>query len=307
MPALPSHSLRRARPWLGTLVDITLQGEDGALLAVTMEDCFAAIERVHRLMSFHEAASDVSRLNRETALRPVRVATEVIQVLEIARRVSAQSDGLFDITVADQLVACGHLPAIHTVESTALPAVGASWDDVVLSADEHVIFRRPLLIDLGGIAKGFAVDQALRICKQAGARLRAARINAGGDLARFGQTDAAIQIRHPVDASSLLSIDCGDHVAVATSAYEHAKPTHILPAGFSGTPRVASVTVMASSCVIADALTKVVMLDATGDIAARCLKNFEASAIVIDPQGNIHRSSTSPAKNQSQKMSPAYA
>ena len=226
------------------------------------------------------------------------MAGEVIQVLEIARRVSAQSDGLFDITVADQLVACGHLPAMHTVESAALPAVGASWEDVVLSADEHVIFRRPLLIDLGGIAKGFAVDLALRICKQAGPLLRAARINAGGDLARFGQTDTAIQIRHPINTSHLLNIDCGNHVAVATSAYEYNNPMHITPAGFSEPPRFASATVIASSCVIADALTKVVMLDATGNIAARCLEHFEASAVVIDRQGKVQRSSMQAAQRE---------
>ena len=305
MPAQPSHSLRRARPWLGTLVDITLQGEDGALLAVTMEDCFAAIARVHRLMSFHDAASEVSRLNREAALRPVRVASEVIQVLEIAQQVSAQSDGIFDITVAAQLVAHGHLPPLAPIEIAALPEADASWHDIIFFGHESVFFRRPLLIDFGGVAKGFAVDQALHICKQAGPRLRAARINAGGDLARFGQPDAAIQIRHPVDASRLLGIDCGDHIAVATSAYEHAKPTHILPAGFSGTPRVASVTVMASSCVIADALTKVVMLDATGNIAAHCLEYFEASAVAIDRQGNVKRSSM-PA-TQWPQMTSAYA
>ena len=307
MLALPAPSLRRARPWLGTMVDITLQGEDGALLADTMEDCFAAIKRVHQLMSFHDAASDVSRLNREAARRPVRVAGDVIQVLEIARQVSAQSDGLFDITVAAQLIAQGHLPPLASAEIATLPAADASWQDIILLDHESVFVRRPLLIDLGGIAKGFAVDQALRVCQQAGPLLRAARINAGGDLARFGHTDAAIHIRHPVDASRLLSIDCGDHAAVASSAYAHINPLHILPARFTGTPRVAGVSVMASTCVIADALTKVVMLDTVGNIAARCLGYFGASAMVIDSQGNIHRSSTSLAKNQPQKMLPAYA
>ena len=295
LPTLSSstaHSLRRARPWLGTLVDITLQGEEAALLADTMEACFAAIARVHALMSFHDAASDVSRLNREAARRPVRVAGEVMQVLEIAQQVSAQSKGIFDITVAAQLMAQGHLPPPPSAEIVALPEAAASWQDIIFTGREMVFFRRPLLIDLGGIAKGFAVDQALRICKQAGPALRAARINAGGDLARFGQTDAAIQIRHPLDASRLLSIDCGDHAAVASSAYERTKPTHILPASFKGTPRIAGVTVMASTCVIADALTKVVMLDTVGTIAARCLTHFSASAVLIDQLGRVQRSAS---------------
>ena len=302
MTSLPLHTLRRARPWLGTLVDITLQGEDAAQLTVTMEACFAAIERVHRLMSFHDMASDVSRLNREAAQRPVKVAAEVIKVLEMAQSISSQSNGLFDITVADRLVARGHLPAQAFSGNISPSDMGASWTDITLSDNEHVIFGRTLLIDLGGIAKGFAVDQAMGICKQAGPRLHAARINAGGDLARFGHTESAIQIRHPVDTSRLLDIDSGHHDAVATSAYAYGNPIHIAPTGFGDAPRFASVTMMSSSCAIADALTKVVMLDGSGHIAAHCLDFFAASALVIDQQGNVHRSAIPAAQTVSQQV-----
>ncbi len=285
--AAPRFSLRRARPWLGTLVDIRLQGDDEALLASTMESCFAAIARVHGLMSFHDAASDVSRLNREAALRPLRVAPEVIAVLRMAQQVSTLSDGLFDITVANRLVMRGQFP----MPLTDIRAdVSASWEDIVLIGDDHVQFRRPLLIDLGGIAKGYAVDQALAICRQAAPSLRAALINAGGDLGRFGDASPQIHIRHPGDAACLLDVDCGAFPAVASSAYDHNHPAHIAPAHAGDAPCFAGVTVMASSCMIADALTKVVMLDTGSEIAQQCLAHFKADAIVIDRSGQAFRS-----------------
>ena len=82
-------TLRRARPLLGTLAEIRVQGHDEMALRHALEDGFAAIERVQRFMSFHEAGSDVSRLNREANSHPVTVSPETYQVLTIAGRVSA--------------------------------------------------------------------------------------------------------------------------------------------------------------------------------------------------------------------------
>ncbi len=287
MTAAAPFSLRRARPWLGTLVDISLKGDDEALLATTMEACFAAIARVHALMSFHEADSDVSRLNREAALHPAAVAHELIEVLSMAQQVSTQSDGLFDVTVANRLVARGHLP--KPMMNTPTDET-ARWEDIVLLSDGRVQFRRPLLIDLGGIAKGYAVDRALAICRQAAPSLRAALINAGGDLARFGHSDALIRVRHPADASRLLNIDCGDYPSVATSAYDYDNPVHMAPSKMHRAECFASATVLASSCTIADALTKVVLLDGDGQLAQQCLRHFDAEAIVINPGGQAFRS-----------------
>ncbi|HEX9390234.1 MAG TPA: FAD:protein FMN transferase [Usitatibacteraceae bacterium] len=304
MRSIPAHTRRRARPWLGTLVDITLQGDEEALLAATMEACFAAVERVHLLMSFHDAASDVSRLNREAAMRSVKVAAEVAKVLQMAKNISAQSDGLFDITVAARLCEHGHLPPGSSGNHSPPPDPDASWKDIVIGSDDRIKFRRPLLIDLGGIAKGFAVDQALDVCHRAGPQLRAARINAGGDLARYGeeqgQIGQRIQIRHPLDQSRLFDIDAGNCPAIASSVYADGNPVHLVPAGFQSQTADAApfigATVLASSCMVADALTKVVMLDSGGAIAAHCLDFFAASAMVIDRQSRVLRNAAAQAR-----------
>src|SRR5215475_1309523 len=92
-------SLRRARPLLGTFVEIVVSGA-----------AFAVVARVHRLMSFHDPDSDVSRLNRDAAKGPVAVDPWTFQVLQIAEDLRRRSAGVFDVAVASALQAIGLLP-----------------------------------------------------------------------------------------------------------------------------------------------------------------------------------------------------
>src|SRR5262245_46084180 len=102
--------LRRARPAMGTLLQIATQGADRPSVERAMEAALAAVERVDRLMSFHSEESELTRLNREAIDRPVAVDAWTYAVLHRAVRVAALSDGLFDVTVAPWLVERGLLP-----------------------------------------------------------------------------------------------------------------------------------------------------------------------------------------------------
>src|SRR6516165_9961186 len=107
-----SASIRRAQPWLGTFVEIAASGgcdrQDDLQDAV--DAAFDAVAQVHRLMSFHDAESDVSRLNREGHAGPVTVHAWTYQVLETALELNRRSDGCFDIAVAPLLQRRGLLP-----------------------------------------------------------------------------------------------------------------------------------------------------------------------------------------------------
>src|SRR5258706_9182134 len=94
----PRDSIRRARPLLGTFVEIFASGASAAELEAAVEAAFGAIAEVHRLMSFHDADSDVSRLNRETSATAIEVHPTTFKVLETAIEVHHPSEGLFDIT-----------------------------------------------------------------------------------------------------------------------------------------------------------------------------------------------------------------
>src|SRR5260221_4472616 len=103
------QNVARMRPFLGTLVEISAGGRESRVNDV-MGAAFDAIERVQRLMSFHDAGSDVSRINAAPVGREVAVDRETYCVLRHALDLSERSDGAFDITVAPSLVAAGFLP-----------------------------------------------------------------------------------------------------------------------------------------------------------------------------------------------------
>src|SRR5712672_3611120 len=172
MEAAPD-SVRRARPLLGTFVEITASHVSlaDALLAVgslaelevAVEEAFEAVARVHRLMSFHNPASDLSRLNREAGTNPVAVDAWTFEVLEIAVGLNRHSAGVFDINVAPALQALGLLPGAnqHQVQDSASRR---TEDAIELLPGFRVRFRQPCVkIDLWRSRQGFAVDRALDV------------------------------------------------------------------------------------------------------------------------------------------------
>src|SRR6266700_542445 len=97
----------RARPLLGTFVEITAAGAPRPEMDAAVNAAFEAIASVHRLMSFHDADSDVSRLNREAPVRAVGVHDWTFQVLQAAVDLHRRSRGVFDVAVAPALQAMG--------------------------------------------------------------------------------------------------------------------------------------------------------------------------------------------------------
>src|ERR1700730_4840989 len=104
-----STSLRRARPLLGTFVEIDVADAEQCDAEGAVEAAFAVVAEVHRLMSFHEADSDVSRLNRAASERAVSIHPWTYQVLEMAVDMNHRSAGAFDIGVASTLQQLGQL------------------------------------------------------------------------------------------------------------------------------------------------------------------------------------------------------
>ena len=240
-----------------------------------MEGALGAVEQVEQLMSFHADDSELTRLNLEASRRPVAVHPWTYAVLQRALRIAALSDGLFDIAVAPVLVESGLLPR----REGRLPHAGG-WRSVVLLPGLRVSFRRPMLIDLGGIAKGFAVDQAIHALRRGGCI--EAVVNAGGDLRRYGPEPRRIHLRRRGGVVPLAELRCG---AVATSSPYVARPGYLSqPIGCIVDPRqrrswdgVASVTVAARTCVVADALTKLAAL--AGPACRPLLARFGAHAL----------------------------
>ncbi len=272
----------RAKPLLGTLVEIRVEGLEADAAHAAIDRGFAAVAEIHRLMSFHESASDVSRLNRDAGREAVSVDARTFDVLQRALEISAQSEGLFDIAAGARLVTWGFLPR---PEAAPAPAADGTWRDIVLEDEARVRFKKPLWIDLGGIAKGYAVDAALTA--MAPPREVQVCVNAGGDLRLAGPRAEPVRLRTAIEMDVVPVIELEDGALASSSGREHLKRfdgalvgPHV---GRDGRSVGADtfVSVAAPDCLTADALTKVVL--AAGDDAQPILGHFGAIAYFYAP------------------------
>jgi thiamine biosynthesis lipoprotein len=276
--------IRRCRPLLGTFVEIVACGRNAADLQRGIDAAFASVKKVCRLMSYHDARSDVSRMNRDAFPKGVIVHPWTWQVIKAAKRLAEESHGTFDITVAPLLTKWNYLPQrCYQFSPTA------SSHDIFLRRSYEVVFCRALTVDLGGIAKGFAVDRAVDALKENG--IEYGVVNAGGDLRTFGPASQLIHLRHPTDPTRVAGAVRLRERAMATSGIyferrkHHGRYVSPLLDGRSGqTAReLISVSVAAAECVAADALTKVVF--ALREEAADLLAQYGADALLLERDG----------------------
>ena len=247
------NSISRCKPLLGTYVRLTLTADAAreTLLAMSVR-AFARIQRVERLMSFHDPDSELSRLNRLAHRQPCPVSAETGAVLRQAQRLSRASHGLFDISIAPALIRQGLLPAVDADIDAS-----ANWRDLRLE-NGQVSFAKKMLIDLGGIAKGYAVDQAMSVLSDD----IDAVINAGGDIRMNRWRDKTVSIRYAASGHDQTVEAPMRAAAVASSAgyYLNGKSAIIAPGQKQAPASPCVYSVFASNCMLADALTKIAFL-----------------------------------------------
>ncbi len=290
-----SNSLRRARPLLGTFVEIALEGAPRAAMNAAADAAFAAIAEVHRLMSPVEPMSDVARVNRQAASHAVRVHPWTYAVLEAALELHRRSAGLFDVSAhagsappplkgregRGVMLATRRAgpPTCPRPDGLGRPPPQGRRGDLELLPNLRVRFIRPgLAIDLGGIAKGFAVDRAVAALKARG--VPRGLVNAGGDLAAFGAEAFPVHLRDPRRLLCRIALADAALASSGAAADAPAAAAIIDPRSGRAAPRARAASVRASSCMLADALTKVVTI--AGEAAASLLNHFGASAIFAE-------------------------
>lgn len=249
--------VRRAQPWLGTFVEISLYVTDDRIF----QSAFNVIAEIHRRMSYHSNSSDLALLRCSVPGTVVTVSAYTVAVLRLAKWFFDKTSGLFDIGIGRRLVASGYLPRM---DDRSLSHFKGNTGDIEIIDDTHVRCHRAILIDLGGIAKGYAVDMALNELIRHGCSY--ALINAGGDLRHMGAAAEMIGLRR-ADGIVSHKLEIAN-AAVATSSNllfrRKKRGKYVSPhIGHNSKSLLVdtAVTVVAPECAFADAMTKIAMSD----------------------------------------------
>jgi thiamine biosynthesis lipoprotein len=252
------RTVRRARPQLGTLVEVgvanldeTAHGRDAAAAAI--DAAFARIASIEQALTRFDPLSEIGRFNDAAAGTTVEVGDDARIVLNAAAALGIASDGLFDVSL------------------------GTGADGWVVQGTQLRKRRAGVRLDLGGIAKGHAVDAAVEALRGAG--IAAGWVNAGGDLRVFGALALPIDLRDEA-TGGVRRFAVLHEGAFATSwiACPPSMPASGTKAPASGAPDVVArhASVAAERCLWADALTKVVAL--AGDAQHALMRAHRAQA-----------------------------
>ncbi len=231
-------------------VSIVADCDDLSLLKVS-ELAFGAIKSVQQVMSFHDTQSELSQINQVAYLKPVQVSEAMYLVLKFAQDLHYHSGGVFDVSVAPCLIRDGLLPSNH------MPSDFSMDLSVMVLSNNTVFFQKPLLLDLGGIAKGYAVDLALQCIEyELSGSLQQASVNAGGDLKVYNWENYSTLVPDTNKSMHQLTMR---NAAIATSSSYYLDGNSAIYDTTQGQAieMPQTVSVFSDRCMIADALTKV--------------------------------------------------
>lgn len=300
LPALAQAEwFRREDAIMGTRIYVELWSEDAARGTAAIDAVIASMHEVDQMMSTYKPQSQLSRVNARAAQAPVQVDRELFEVIRASLEFSRLTGGAFDVTYAS----VGYMydfrehrrPSEQQIEK-ALP--GVNWRNLRLDPKALTVrFERAgMRIDLGGIAKGYAVDRAIGLLQQRG--IEHALVTAGGDSRiigdRFGRP-WIVGIRHPDDPGRVITRIPLIDTAMSTSGdYERyfdengVRYHHIIdPKTGHSASKVRSATILAPTAMQTDGLSKTAFV-LGAEAALKIIETIPGvDAIFVTPQGKV--------------------
>ena len=274
----------------------------------SIEAGFSELVRIDAMMSDYKPESELSRVNANAFKEPVAVSAELMEVLTIAKEYSDLSDGAFDVTigpVVDLWRKSQKKNELPTKEQLAQAKAKVGYKKLILSNDTVRFTAQGMRLDLGAIAKGYAIDKAVEAMKRAGAT--AGFVDVGGDIRTFGAPPKPkkhwiIGLQDPAtDGGILLTLKMSD-MAVATSGdyrrydeVEGKKHSHIKdPSTSKSVTKLISVSVIAPTATIADILATTVSVIGRekGMAMIEAMENTELIMIPADKQQELIHTTT---------------
>lgn len=305
----PLHRVHLDHPSMGTRFQITVFHSDRDHAQEWVRTAWNRIDQIDQACSDWKESSELRQLCRAAPhLKPVVVSTDLLQVMQKALAIARVSEGAFDPTVGGlvrlwrRCHRAGRLPRDHEVEKARK---GMGIDGIIIdeAASTIQLLREGVAIDLGGIAKGHAVQEVFQLLERQG--IRHLIIDGGGDLVlgdpppgRRGW-QIAIGASNPQDPSNgtPLKLLIPGRAAVATSGdatrfteIEGRRYSHILdPSSGLGIEGPHQVTVISTDGAIADALATAISL-LEPQAASDLLQRFPGSAaLLVDPRDGSHQ------------------
>jgi len=288
---------------MGTAIRVELWADERTRGEAAAQAVIDEMHRIDRCFSPHKPDSELSIVNREAGSHAVALSTEMQMLVERAIGFSQISDGAFDITYAGVGQLYDYRAGVAPDDAALARARDAiGWRHLQLDrlAGTLRFARADVRIDLGGFAKGHAVDNSIALLKQLG--IRHAMVAAGGDSHVMGERNGrpwTIAVRDPRRENEVVAVLPLEDTSISTSGdYERfferdgVRHHHLIDPRTGRSPReVQSVTILAADGLTSEALSKCVFVMGVerGLALIETLPNVDA--IVVDAQGRLHRSS----------------
>ena len=274
---------------MATTFEIVIAGEGSGYAAQASAAAFAEVDRVEKVLSRYAESSDVSQINNLAPGEAARVGEHTIECLKVAARAHALTGGAFDVTVGP-LIACRRNPdrSLRAPSDDELAAARAlvGMGHIEIDGEAHAVQVRvpDVQVDLGGIGKGYAVDQAALILKEWS--IEAALISAGGSTVLALDTPPG-EAGWPVGVGGV-----GDQpeapfkIALRDKALSgsgtHLKGRHIVDprTGRSASGKLAT-WALCRSAAMADALSTAFMVMTPAEVEAYCRNHPDTNAMLV--------------------------
>jgi thiamine biosynthesis lipoprotein len=297
-----SAVVTRAQMQMGTVVKITAVARSESIAQAAATAGFAEIHRLEELLSTWIPTSELSRVNTSAGKFPVSVSLETMTVVQSAIQAAEMTEGGFNIAIGPAVDAWNVIEGRRIPTEPELEALRPLIDlmSVHVNAGDRTIFleKTGMRIDVGGIVKGYAADQAVMAMKKAGAL--AGVVALSGDIKTFGQLPGGkkfpVGIQHPrKEGEVLVFIDLEDEAISTAGDYERfferdgVRYHHILdPKTLQPARSCQSVTVIAREGIWADGLDTgiFVMGVESGMRLVETLPDVEA--VIVDHEGSVH-------------------
>ena len=290
---------RREDAIMGTRIYVELWLDDAAQGRAAVEAVIASMHEVDELMSTYKPESQLSRVNARAALEPVKVDRELFDVIRASLEFSKLTGGAFDVTYASVGYLYDYRARQRPTEAQIAQALpGVNWRNLKLDpAALTVRFEKPgMRIDLGGIAKGYAVDRAIGLLRARG--VGHAVVSAGGDSRiigdRFGRP-WIVGIRHPDDPKRVITrIPLVDTAMSTSGDYERyfdeqgVRYHHIIdPKTGHSASKVRSATILAPTAMQTDGLSKTAFVLGAEEALKIIEKIPGVDAVFVTPEGKV--------------------